>query len=100
MGEWFLVFSQLYYTISGEELFIFYNKKEPYLCGLWRFANAYITYKERGSYEKEKSKTDTGNAAFPGADYNNRYIPISNGFCNNGPKYFYILIEYCISPNK
>ena len=58
------------------------------------------TYKERGSYEKEKSKTDTGNAAFPGADYNNRYIPISNGFCNNGPKYFYILIEYCISPNK
>ena len=48
MGEWFLVFSQLYYTISGEELFIFYNKKEPYLCGLWRFANAYYHLYFRG----------------------------------------------------
>ena len=42
LGVWFIVSSQLYYTISGEELFTFSNKKVPYLCGLWRFANAYI----------------------------------------------------------
>lgn len=35
-------FGQLYYTISGEELFDFQEQKMPYLCGLWRFANAYI----------------------------------------------------------
>lgn len=35
-------FWQLYYTISGEELFVFCNKKTPYLYGLRRFANAYI----------------------------------------------------------
>jgi hypothetical protein len=29
------------YTISSEELFVFSNKRMPYLCGLWRFANAY-----------------------------------------------------------
>ena len=42
LGVCFIVFSQLYCTISGEELFAFSNKKMPYLCGLWRFANAYI----------------------------------------------------------
>ena len=35
-------FCQLYYTISGEELFVFWQQKMPYLCGLWRFANAYL----------------------------------------------------------
>ena len=35
-------FGQLYYTISGEELFDFQEQKMPYLCGLWRFANAYF----------------------------------------------------------
>ena len=35
-------FSQLYFTINLEEIFYFNNKKMPYLCGLWRFANAYL----------------------------------------------------------
>jgi hypothetical protein len=35
-----MVFSQLYFTISREEIFYFVNKKMPYLCGFWRFANA------------------------------------------------------------
>ena len=34
-------FSQLYFTINLEEIFYFNNKKMPYLCGFWRFANAY-----------------------------------------------------------
>jgi len=33
-------FPQLYFTINLEEIFYFNNKKMPYLCGLWRFANA------------------------------------------------------------
>ena len=33
-------FSQLYFTINLEEIFYFNNKKMPYLCGFWRFANA------------------------------------------------------------
>ena len=44
LGEWFIVFSQLYYTISSEELFRFQKQKMPYLCGLWRFANVYSCY--------------------------------------------------------
>jgi hypothetical protein len=40
-GGWIIVFSQLYFTISREEIFYFGNKKMPYLCGFWRFANAY-----------------------------------------------------------
>jgi hypothetical protein len=40
-GGWLMVFSQLYFTINREEIFDFYDKKMPYLCGFWRFANAY-----------------------------------------------------------
>jgi len=29
-------------TISGEDLFAFRKEKMPYLCGLRRFANAYV----------------------------------------------------------
>jgi hypothetical protein len=36
--------SQLYYTISSEGLFVFQQQKKPYLCDLWRFANAYRKY--------------------------------------------------------
>ena len=42
-------FSQLYFTINLEEIFYFNNKKMPYLCGFWRFANAYILVKKRGA---------------------------------------------------
>ena len=28
--------------IKLEEIFYFNNKKMPYLCGFWRFANAYL----------------------------------------------------------
>nr|WP_318704767.1 hypothetical protein [uncultured Acetatifactor sp.] len=35
-------FQQLHYTTNREEIFIFSNKRIPYLCGFWRFANAYI----------------------------------------------------------
>jgi hypothetical protein len=36
-----LVYSclQLYFTINLEEIFYFNNKKMPYLCDFWRFAN-------------------------------------------------------------
>jgi len=34
-------FSQLYFTINLEEIFYFNNKKMPYLCGFWHFANAW-----------------------------------------------------------
>ena len=37
-----MVSGQFYFTILGEELFIFAAIKMPYLCGFWRFANAYI----------------------------------------------------------
>ena len=40
--DWYLVSSQLYFTINLEEIFYFNNKKMPYLCGVWRFANAYL----------------------------------------------------------
>ena len=40
LGVWFIVSSQHYYTISGEELFAFRKEKMPYLCGARRFANA------------------------------------------------------------
>ena len=43
-----MVFSQLYYITNREEIFIFGNKKMPYLCGLWRFANAYKIYFMKG----------------------------------------------------
>ena len=36
-----LVSSQFCYTITREEIFYFVTKNMPYLCGLWRFANAY-----------------------------------------------------------
>lgn len=43
-----MVSEQLHYTTNREEIFIFSNKKMSYLCGVWRFANAYfIRYEER-----------------------------------------------------
>jgi len=36
-----MVSVQLYYITNREEIFSFSNKKMPYLCGFWRFANAY-----------------------------------------------------------
>ena len=42
------------YTISSEELFVFGQQKRPYLCGLWRFANAYKVIKNREEYENGK----------------------------------------------
>ena len=41
-------FPQLYFTINLEEIFYFNNKKMPYLCGLWRFANAYSVIEREG----------------------------------------------------
>lgn len=46
--DWYLVSSQLYFTINLEEIFYFNNKKMPYLCGVWRFANAYDEKKWEG----------------------------------------------------
>ena len=43
-----MVYRQLYYTISGEELFVFKKQKMPYLYGLWCFANAYLFDLKRG----------------------------------------------------
>jgi hypothetical protein len=40
-------FWQFHYTIYGEELSIILQEKMPYLCGLWRFANAYLYYRRR-----------------------------------------------------
>jgi hypothetical protein len=42
LGGWLIVSGQFYFTINREEIFYFCNKKMPYLCGFWRFANAYI----------------------------------------------------------
>lgn len=36
----FMVSEQLHYITNREEIFDFSNKKMPYSCGLWRFANA------------------------------------------------------------
>ena len=41
-------FPQLYFTINLEEIFYFNNKKMPYLCGFWRFANAYLHSNKKG----------------------------------------------------
>ena len=38
-----MVSEQLHYTTNREEIFIFSNKKMSYLCGVWRFANAYYS---------------------------------------------------------
>ena len=43
-----MVSEQLHYTTNREEIFIFSNKKMSYLCGVWRFANAYYTEKQKG----------------------------------------------------
>ena len=40
-----MVSEQLHYTTNREEIFIFSNKKMSYLCGVWRFANAYKMYR-------------------------------------------------------
>ncbi len=32
---------------TSEELFYFVTKRIPYLCGFWRFANAYCFQKEK-----------------------------------------------------
>ncbi|WP_373254735.1 hypothetical protein, partial [Blautia obeum] len=34
-----------------EEIFYFNNKKMPYLCGFWRFANAYFYFIIKGELE-------------------------------------------------
>ena len=50
--DWLIVSGQLYFTINLEEIFYFSNKKEPILCGLWRFANAYpLDYRVRIFWE-------------------------------------------------
>ncbi len=33
---------------TSEELFYFVTKRIPYLCGFWRFANAYSNWYEKG----------------------------------------------------
>lgn len=33
---------------TSEELFYFITKRIPYLCGFWRFANAYINLSKKG----------------------------------------------------
>ena len=43
-GAWLLVSEQLHYITNREEIFYFVEKNMPYLCGLWRFANAYSEY--------------------------------------------------------
>ena len=43
-----MVSEQLHYTTNREEIFIFSNKKMSYLCGVWRFANAYYTFRKQG----------------------------------------------------
>ena len=40
-----IVSRQLYFTINLEEILCFLQEKMPYLCGFWRFANAYFIYK-------------------------------------------------------
>lgn len=37
-----IVSRQLYFTINLEEILCFLQEKMPYLCGFWRFANAYL----------------------------------------------------------
>ena len=39
--DWLIVSRQLYFTINLEEILCFLQEKMPYLCGFWRFANAY-----------------------------------------------------------
>ena len=51
--DWYLVSSQLYFTINLEEIFYFNNKKMPYLCGVWRFANAYQLQSEKESLSEK-----------------------------------------------
>ena len=55
-----MVSGQFYFTILGEELFIFAAIKMPYLCGFWRFANAYYRLKCEGKhvYYKVHAKSD------------------------------------------
>ena len=52
-----IVSRQLYFTIKLEEIFYFCNKKMPYLCGLRRFANAYITEICARSFEEAAQYT-------------------------------------------
>ena len=47
--DWLVVSRQLYFTINLEEIFYFSNKKTPYLCGVWRFANAYCVQTAEGA---------------------------------------------------
>ena len=52
--DWLVVSRQLYFTINLEEIFYFSNKKTPYLCGVWRFANAYYKQNKKGDLETAK----------------------------------------------
>jgi hypothetical protein len=56
LGGWLIVSGQFYFTINREEIFYFCNKKMPYLCGFWRFANAYIKYRKRGTVQWQERK--------------------------------------------
>ena len=40
--DWLIVSRNSILPINLEEIFYFNNKKMPYLCGFWRFANAYL----------------------------------------------------------
>ena len=43
---------------TSEELFYFVTKRIPYLCGFWRFANAYVEIIEEGEvYDNIRSNT-------------------------------------------
>ncbi len=44
---------------TGGELFYFVTKRIPYLCGFWRFANAYKSQKEK-EREQINEKNTTG----------------------------------------
>ena len=46
-----VVSRQFYCTISSEGLFFFAAIKTPYLCGFWRFTNAYKKIKVGGEFE-------------------------------------------------
>ncbi|MCU6748797.1 hypothetical protein OCV51_14270, partial [Faecalicatena acetigenes] len=41
---------------SVEEMFCFIKVKMPYLCGLWRFANAYLRIIMKGAEKNETKK--------------------------------------------
>lgn len=55
-----IVSRQLYFTINLEEILCFLQEKMPYLCGFWRFANAYFKEKGREKMNKVLQKGISG----------------------------------------